>query len=209
MNKFAKIFGIAAICILFLIIAISFNGCYRGSPSENPPVHLEQNMYNQPKYNPQSESHFFDDSSTMRTPVAGTVARGNYDNDDAYYHGVDSAGNQIAKNPTPVNMTLLKRGQERFNIYCSACHSRVGDGQGIMIQRGYIPPPSFHSDRLRQVPDGYIFDVITNGVRNMPTYRFQVPVVDRWAIVAYVRAIQRSHNATIKDIPSEMIGQIK
>jgi mono/diheme cytochrome c family protein len=209
LSEFAKILEKTAHYALIVIIAISIGGCYRGSPSENPPVHLNQNMFDQPKYNPQSVSHFFDDSSTMRTPVPGTVARGHLDNSDAYYLGLDSARNQIAKNPAQVNMTLLKRGQERFNIYCSACHSRVGDGQGIMIQRGYIPPPSIHLDRLRQVPDGYLFDVITNGIRNMPPYRYQVRVADRWAIVAYVRALQRSHNATIRDIPPEMIDQVK
>ena len=106
-------------------------------------------------------------------------------------------------------MQLLKRGQERFNIYCAPCHGQTGDGQGIVVQRGYLPPPSYHQDRLRKMPDGYIFDVITNGVRNMPSYRHQVPVADRWAIVSYLRALQRSQNATINDIPPEMRETVK
>jgi mono/diheme cytochrome c family protein len=106
-------------------------------------------------------------------------------------------------------MNNLKRGQERYNIYCSPCHSRVGDGRGIMINKGYLPPPSFHIDRIREMPDGQVYDVITNGVRNMPSYRHQVNPGDRWAIVTYVRALQKSRNATISDIPEEKLEELK
>jgi hypothetical protein len=210
MNRILRKNSLTSVAAVFGLSLITLaGGCYRGSPSENPPIHPNPNMYDQPKYKAQSESQFFEDGATMRHPVDGTVARDQLNNDDAYYRGIDSTGKQIEHNPVPVNMTFLKRGQERFNIYCSPCHSRVGDGQGIMIQKGYVPPPSFHLDRLRQVPDGYIFDVITNGIRNMPAYKYQVPVADRWAIVAYVRALQRAHDATYSDIPLEMAGQVK
>lgn len=210
MNKLLNPHFVSQSAIVMLIsLTILGAGCYRGSPSENPPIHPNPNMFDQPKYKAQSESKFFDDGATMRQPVAGTVARDQLNLDDPYYRGIDSTGKQIENNPVPVTMTLLKRGQERFDIYCSPCHSRVGDGQGIMIQRKYVPPPSFHIDRLRQVPDGYIFDVITNGIRNMPAYKYQVPVADRWAIVAYVRALQRAHNATYSDIPPEIAGEVK
>ena len=106
-------------------------------------------------------------------------------------------------------MQLIERGQQRFNIYCSPCHGRTGDGRGIVVQRGLLPPPSFHDDRLRKVGDGHIFDVISNGIRNMPSYRAQIPVDDRWAIVSYFRALQRSQNASINDVPAEMRGAIK
>jgi mono/diheme cytochrome c family protein len=106
-------------------------------------------------------------------------------------------------------MELLKRGQERFNIFCSPCHGRLGDGKGIVVERGYSPPPTFHSDRVRSFPDGHIFDVITNGIRNMPPYGPQIPASDRWAIVAYFRALQRSQNATVNDIPVELRDQVK
>lgn len=196
---------------IFLLISLTIlgAGCYRGSPSEKPPIHPNPNMFDQPKYKAQSESKFFDDGATMRQPVDGTVARDQLNLDDAYYRGADSTGKQIEKNPVPITMSLLKRGKERFDIYCSPCHSRVGDGQGIMVQRKYIPPPSFHIDRLRQAPDGYIFDVITNGVRNMPAYKYQVQVADRWAIVAYVKALQRSHNAAFSDIPPEIANEVR
>lgn len=105
-------------------------------------------------------------------------------------------------------MQLLQRGQERFNIYCSPCHGKTGDGKGIIVQRGMLPPPSFHEARLLQAPDGHFFDVISNGIRNMPTYRHQIPVSDRWAIVAYLRALQRSQNATINDIPVDLRGNV-
>ena len=183
-------------------------GCSRRQPSSEPPLHFNPNMDNQPKYKAQAQSEFFADGATMRQPVPGTVARGRLCDDDAYYRGTDSLGGFLAHSPVPVTMALLKRGQERFNIYCSPCHSRVGDGRGIMVTRGYVPPPTFHSDRIRGMPDGEIFNVITNGVRNMPSYRHQIPVNDRWAIVAYLRALQRSQNATIDDVPVELRHQV-
>jgi cytochrome c len=166
-------------------------------------------MDKQPKYKAQSESEFFADRSAMRQPVPGTVPADQIDEDPAFFTGIDQQGDTVAHSPLPVTMLSLERGRERFNIYCSPCHGRVGDGQGIMVSRGYVPPPSFHDDRIRVLSDGHIFDVITNGIRNMPAYRHQIPPEDRWAIVNYLRALQRSQHATMEDIPVERRGAIK
>jgi hypothetical protein len=187
----------------------TISGCTRKHPSERTPLHVNPDMDRQSKYRAQSESGFFKDASAMRTPVEGTVARDQLRDDDAFYLGKDSRGNFIKKIPVPVNMPLLDRGQERYDIFCSPCHSRVGDGKGIMVSRGYVPPPTFHSDRIRNMPDGQIYDVITHGVRNMPAYRHQVPPDDRWAIAAYLRALQRSRDATVEDVPTEPRETVK
>lgn len=189
---------------LSLTVAFGAVSCFRGKPSKEPPVHINPNMDNQPKYKAQSQSEFFEDGATMRTPVAGTVASDGLRDDVPLYTGKDENGRLLDVGPLAVDMVFLRRGHERYDIYCSPCHSRLGDGKGIMLTRGYVPPPTFHSQRLREMPDGQIFDVITNGVRNMPSYRHQIPVKDRWAIVAYVRALQRSQNATLEDVPEEI-----
>ncbi len=191
-----------------LLVAALALGCVRGRPSDDPPIHLNPNMDRQEKYLPQAEGKFFADGMTMRKPVAGTVARGELNEDDAYYRGRDERDSLIARMPVEITMQLLQRGQERYNIYCSPCHGKTGDGKGIIVQRGMLPPPSFHEARLLQAPDGHFYDVITNGIRNMPTYRHQIPVPDRWAIVAYLRALQRSQNATGNDIPVDLRGNV-
>jgi hypothetical protein len=190
---------------LFMILMI---GCYRGSPSEDPPIHLNPNMDNQPKYKAQAKSEFFEDRATMRMPVPGTVARGDLRADHVYFQGKNADGSLVVNSPVEVTLDLLKRGQERYNIYCAPCHDRTGAGQGIVIKKGFLPPPSLHLDRLREAPDGHFFDVISNGIRNMPPYNHQVQVADRWAIVAYIRALQRSQNARRSDVPEELINQI-
>ncbi len=192
-----------------LIALVLIAGCFRGLPSDKPPIHIIRDMFNQPRYNPQAESRFFPDSAAMREPEPGTVAWHGADDDSVYFHGVDSKGNLVKQSPVPVTLKLLKRGQQRFNIYCSPCHSRLGDGKGIVVSRGFLPPPSFHTDRIRNFPDGQIFDTITNGVRNMRSYGSQVKVADRWAIVSYIRALQLSQNAPLEDVPQEMRGNLK
>jgi mono/diheme cytochrome c family protein len=194
-----------AVCLLalFVMTVVFAFGCTRNSPSQRPPVHLVPDMDSQEKHRPQSASRFFEDGSAQRVPVEGTVPLGYLQEDAAYYKGLNSRGEFVVDIPVDITMPLLKRGRERFEIYCSPCHSRVGDGRGIMIEKGYPPPPAFHTDRIRQLPDGQTFDVIGNGVRNMPSYRRQVPVDDRWAIVAYLRALQRSQNASFDDVPQE------
>jgi mono/diheme cytochrome c family protein len=159
-----------------------------------------QDMHDQPKYQPFERNAFFADQRASRPLVPGVVARGHLDEDQAFFTGA-SAGATVQTNPLPRTREVLLRGQERFNIYCSPCHDRVGNGEGMIVQRGYKQPPSLHSDRLRSVPDGYLFQVMTNGFGVMPTYAPQVPARDRWAIVAYIRALQYSQHATLADVP--------
>ncbi len=197
------------IASVLLLAALIATGCYRGKSSKNEPVHLNPNMDSQPKYKPQSESRFFSDGSTMRQPVEGTVARGQLRDNDALYHGIDERGNFIRRNPVPLTEDGLNRGRERFGIYCAVCHGAIGDGKSIMVEKQYIPPPTFHQDRIRQMPDGEIFNIISDGIRNMPSYKNQIPVEDRWLIIHYLRALQRSQNAHIGDMPEEFRGEIE
>jgi len=160
-----------------------------------------QDMHNQPKYLPLRESDFYADRRSARPIVEGTVARGDLQQDSYYYTGKVNGlpGNEM---PIPVTRELLDRGEERYNIYCSPCHSKLGDGNGMIVQRGFKQPPSYHIDRLRQAPIGHFFDVISNGFGAMSEYKAQVSVNDRWAIAAYIRALQLSQNATRADIPA-------
>lgn len=174
-------------------------GC-RGQTSTAAPIVPIRNMHDQDRYDPQGESGFFDDGRSMRMPIEGTVPRerqldpelgaGRLPDDSGYVlevpkAAIDTAGGMSA---------LLDRGQDRYDIYCRPCHDGSGAGQGTVITRaGWQPaPPTFHDDRLRQMPDGQLYATITNGVRIMPGYGDRVPVQDRWAIVAYVRALQLS-----------------
>lgn len=188
--------------LLLLGAVFIFSGCGRGRTSEKTPIHLNPNMDNQEKYKSQSESRFYADGATMRPLVPGTVARGQLRDDAAYYTGKDESGN-YADNPKTITTLLLNRGRERFDIYCSPCHGRVGDGRGIMVKHEYIPPPSFHQDRIRDMKDGNLFEIVSGGIRNMPSYAHQISVDDRWAIIAYLRALQRSQNASVDDIPAD------
>ena len=168
-----------------------------------------QDMHDQPRVKPLAASDFFADLRSARPPVEGTVARGQLHEDSYLYTG--KVGNDFGEkipSEIPVNLDTLNRGRERFNIYCSPCHSRTGDGNGMVVQRGYRHPPTYHQDRLRKAPLGYFFDTMTNGFGAMPPYAAQIPVEDRWKIAAYIRALQLSQNATQADaggaqIPSE------
>ncbi len=165
-------------------------------------------MQDQPKYKPLRASDFFGDRRSERPLVEGTVARGDAEGSDLLYTGqVD--GQPANAFPFPVTWDVMARGQERFNIFCSPCHSRTGNGDGMVVRRGFRAPPSFHIDRLRQAPLGHFFDVITNGFGAMPDYKQQVPVRDRWAIIAYIRALQESTAASIADVPAEKRGEIR
>ncbi len=159
-----------------------------------------QDMHDQPKYRGLRPSTFFADGSSARPLVEGTVARGTLREDEAFFTGkVNSAF--VKELPFPVDEQVLDRGQERFNIYCTPCHGPTGAGNGMVVQRGFRQPSSFHIDRLRQADAGYVFDVITNGFGVMPDYRVQVPPRDRWMIVAYIRALQLSQRAAPTDVP--------
>ena len=166
-----------------------------------------QDMQDQPKYIPLRPSTFFDDGRSERPLVEGTVARGHLDADAALYTGkID--GKPVDTFPFAITRDVLDRGQQRYNIYCSPCHDRLGNGLGMVVRRGYRQPPSFHIERLRKVPVGYIYGVITEGIGAMPDYAAQIPPRDRWAIVSYVRALQMSQNASINDVPAEARGQL-
>lgn len=157
---------------------------------------------------PLQESTFFEDGMTAREPVAGTVARGELFADTLYWKG--EVNGYLANGiPEKVNLAVLKRGQDRFNIYCAVCHGRTGDGDGMIVARGFPQPPSYHQKRLRDVPPGYIFGVMTHGYGVMYSYADRVPVPDRWAIVAYIRALQLSQNARAGDVPEEELKRLE
>ncbi len=160
-------------------------------------------MQDQPKYRPQRPSAFFADGRSERQPVEGTFARGALNEDTAFYEGKDSAGKDIEEFPIAVNKEVIERGEQRFDIYCAPCHGRIGNGLGMVVRRGFKQPPSYHIDRLREAPVGHLYDVITNGYGAMLNYSAQVQPRDRWAIVAYIRALQYSENANINDLPTE------
>jgi hypothetical protein len=165
-------------------------GCTRGSTSSRPPIHINPNMDVQPRYEPQAASAFFYNGAEMREPVPGTIARGELRDSGPLWTGKDAAGAFVTSIPIEVDDKVRERGRQRFDIYCGACHDKGGDGKGILFERGKVPTPSFHSDRLRTMPDGQIFDTITNGFGLMPSYRYPVPVHDRWAIIVHLRELQ-------------------
>jgi mono/diheme cytochrome c family protein len=165
-------------------------------------------MQDQPKYLPYSPSKFFEDGRSARPLVPHTVARGHLDDAPLLYTG-KTAGALADEFPFPVTADVLRRGQERYNIFCSPCHDRVGSGGGMIVQRGYRRPPPFHLQRLREAPAGYVFDVITRGFGVMPSYQAQIPVEDRWAIVAYVRALQLSQYTSLANVPETEREQLR
>jgi mono/diheme cytochrome c family protein len=164
-------------------------------------VGCRQDMHDQPKYVPLRQSAFFGDERSARPMVAGTVARGQLRDDALLYTGkVNNADATVF--PFAIDADVMARGRERFDIYCAPCHGRTGQGDGMVVRRGYRRPPSIHIDRLRESPPGHFFDVITNGFGAMPDYASQIEAADRWAIVAYVRALQLSEHATLADVPA-------
>lgn len=201
---------------------------------DKPRIHLIQDMDNQPRLNTQAASAIFADGRAMRLPVPGTVARGMAAGDDHYDRGftLDRNGNSDGDGNGEgawqvtyfdglpallrVNERFLMRGQERFNIYCAPCHGLDGAGHGPIHQRAienehpaWVPPTSMHTDTVRQRPDGHLYNTIRNGIRNMPGYGSQIAVEDRWAIVAYVRALQRSQQASLDDVPPQERGKLR
>jgi mono/diheme cytochrome c family protein len=190
-------------------------------------VGCQQKMAKEPKYLPLSESSFFGDERSSRPDVSGTVARGSLETESPEFQGlrsppeagappptsfgtvgIDSTPEQLRKAyldefPIPINGETLARGQQRFTIYCAVCHGTLGDGKGTIVERGFTTPPTYHSDRLRQAPVGYLFNVATHGFGAMPALDSQIPPRDRWAIVAYIRALQLSQHLPLKDLPQE------
>ncbi len=160
-----------------------------------------QDMQDQPRFKPLAQSDFYTDLRSARPQVEGTMARGQLHEDEYFYSG--KIGNNPGDfMPFPVTEDVLERGRQRFNIYCSPCHSRMGDGNGVIVQRGLRRPPSYHTERLRKAPLGYFFDVMSHGFGAMSDYAAQIPARDRWCIVAYIRALQLSQNATVADVPA-------
>jgi mono/diheme cytochrome c family protein len=171
-----------------IVVALLLSGC-------------RQDMHDQPKYVPLRESAFFGDARSARPIVPGTVAHGRLHDDPLLYTGkVNGADADVF--PFAVTQTVLARGQERFNIFCAPCHGRTGQGDGMVVRRGYRRPPTYHQDRLRTAAVGHFFDVITNGFGAMPDYAAQISAEDRWSIVAYVRALQLSEHAAASDVPA-------
>ncbi len=159
-------------------------------------------MHNSPKAIPLRESVFFKNGSSARPLVEDTVARGTLQDDVTFFTGKNGAA-EVDALPFPLTAELLDRGEQRYNIYCAPCHGPTGRADGMVVRRGYRPPPSFHIDRLRQVPIGHFYDVMTNGFGAMPDYRAQIAPRDRWAIAAYIRALQLSQNAAAADLSPE------
>jgi mono/diheme cytochrome c family protein len=181
--------------VLVLLLAAAVSSC-------------RQDMHDAPRYDPLEASAVFPKGSSAQPLLAGTVARGFLNDDDVLYTG-KANGQDVDVFPFPITEADLNRGQERFNIYCSPCHGRTGYGNGMVVQRGFRQPPSYHIERLRTAPVGYFFDVMTNGFGAMQDYRAQVTVEDRWRIVAYIRALQLSQNATVADVPADELRRLE
>ncbi len=184
--------------LLLIAMAVGALAACRGQTSEDPPIVPIRNMYSQPKYEMQQGAEFFDDGRAMRPPVEGTISR-ETEIDPRIAHGRldDETGYVLTIPQEAIDRNggmekMLARGQDRFGIYCTPCHGLDGSGNGLVVKHGLVQPPTYHSDRLRKVPDGQLFATIENGIRNMPAYGPQVPTFDRWAIVSYVRALQIS-----------------
>jgi mono/diheme cytochrome c family protein len=187
----------------------------RVTTSTKPRIHVVPDMDNQPKFKPQSRNPMFADRRAMRPPVAGAVARGETLGEPALTNG-KIGENWVETIPVEVDRGLLQRGHERYDVYCSPCHGLAGFGDGMVAKRAdelqegtWTPPASFHTALVRERSVGQLFNTISNGVRNMPAYGPQIPIQDRWAIVAYVRALQRSQNATVDDVPPDIRAQLR
>jgi len=178
-----------------MLLACVFAGC-------------RQDMHDQPKYVPMRASDFYPDKRSARPYVDGTVPAGEFQDGSPLYTGTIGDA-PIDYFPMAITAADMKRGQERYGIYCAPCHGRVGDGNGVIVQRGYRQPPSFHVDRLRTSPPGHYFDVVTHGFGAMPDYVAQVSPQDRWRIIAYIRALQLSQHASVDDVPATQRDQIK
>jgi len=178
----------AARCALVALIAVFAAGC-------------RVDMHIQPKVKADDPSEFFADGRGNRPEVPDTVARGHARTDELLYTGRVN-GVVVDQFPFPVTEKVLRRGQDRFNIYCTPCHDYTGSGHGMVVQRGFPPPPSYHTDRLRQAPAGHFFEVMTKGYGAMYSYASRITPEDRWAIVAYIRALQLSQHATMNDVPA-------
>jgi len=196
------------ICLLALTAFVALSGC-RGQVSDKAPIHFNPNMDNVTRLDAQEPSGFFEDGRSSRPAVAGTVAVGQLREDTVLHAGVDGAGNFVSTLPDGMTLdaALLDRGESRYNIYCTPCHDKTGSGNGIVRQRGFIPPPDFQDPRVRAFPIGQIVNAQAVGIRTMPSYAAQIPAEDRWAVAAYVRALQISQGATRDQVPAELASK--
>ena len=192
-----RVLGLLAFSSLFAL-----TGCARGCTSSRPPIHINPSMDNQPKVRPQTASTFFSDGSAMRQPVPGTIAIDGLKEDTAFFTGKGADGQFVATMPIAADETLLERGRQRYTIYCQPCHDARGDGKGILFQRGNVPTATFHQEKILKYADGQIFDIMTNGQGLMPAYRWPIPPADRWAIIAYIRGLQRDRQARAASAPA-------
>jgi mono/diheme cytochrome c family protein len=188
--------------LVFTSIA-GLTGCARGCTSSRPPIHPNPSMDDQPKVLAQTASPFFYNGASMREPVPGTVALDGLKEDAAFFTGKGADGQFVATIPVPVDEKLVERGRQRYTIYCQPCHDAHGDGKGILFQRGNVPTASFHQEKILKYPDGQIFDVITNGQGLMAGYRWPIPAADRWAIISYVRELERKRLASTASASAE------
>jgi mono/diheme cytochrome c family protein len=201
--------------ILAAVFLVTLTGC-RGKQSAKSPIHISPNMDRQEKFIGQQKNPLFENSMSMRAPVAGTIARGFLRDDTRFYTGREESGDLVSQAPIAFTREVLERGQERYDIYCAVCHGEAGDGKGIIMVGnggqgyGFVPAPDFHTDRLRELPDGHYFEIISNGTPagTMPGYGQQIPIADRWAILGYIRALQRSQNAAPGDVPENELQRI-
>lgn len=178
----------------WLILVLAITGC-------------RQDMHNQPRYKPLAATDFFGDGRSARPEVDGTVARGHLRIDQARYTGKVNS-EDVDYFPFEITRAELERGQQRYNIYCSPCHSRIGDGNGMVVRRGFRQAASYHTDKLIKAPAGHFFDVITNGFGAMPSYASRVEPDDRWRIAAYIRVLQLSENVTLDQVPQDMRSEL-
>lgn len=199
--------------LALLPLACAYKARYTLRPK--PRLHLVLDMDNQPRFEAQQANPLFADGRAMRPWPEGTIPRGGLADDDRVFLGRDGR-DWVESIPIPVDESLMRRGRERYDIFCSPCHGLAGHGDGIVARRAerlqegtWVPPSSFHQDLVRGRPDGHLFNTITNGIRTMPAYGSQIPVRDRWAIVAYVRALERSQRASLEDVPAELRAKLR
>jgi len=197
--------GLLAVVLSWVPLAFFWRE--RSAPQKSPRMQIIPDMDKQQKFRPQRPNVMFADGRADRRPPEGTVARGEARTDDHFHLGRTNGG-WATTLPVPATESLMRRGQERFGIYCAPCHGLSGYGDGMVAKRAdrlqegtWVPPASLHDDLVRSRPVGHLYNTITNGIRNMPAYGPQIPEHDRWAIVAYVRALQRARNATLEDVP--------
>jgi len=206
---------VAIVLVSVALVPLALIARARVVTSPNPRVHLIFDMDNQPKFRAQAANPLFADGRAMRPPVPGTVRFGDGAGDPALTEGREGES-WIGAMPVAVTPQLLQRGRERYDVFCSPCHGLSGYGNGPVavradaLQEGtWTPPSSLHTDLVRQRPDGHLYNTVKNGIRNMPAYGAQIPVADRWAIVAYVRALQLSQNGAVSDVPAELRGSLR